>query len=367
MERITFQEAARNPLLHLFTFGLGAIAANATSLSDWLRQLYGEVSLEALQQPHVFVPILLLVISIASIIAMLSSADQPARSRRIRNVARQEDDVSAGGRSGSDAGVETSRKQLEAQLRDILSFVSTYLEKNDAHASTMTKAQNDLAAAETLEQVRSVVELLVVRNAEVASEARQLRTSLKDSQARLSELCESLSEARTLALIDPLTTVTNRRGFDDFLESAVETSHATGTPLCLIMTDIDRFKAINDTYGHPTGDAVLKQFAQLITRNVRSTDLVARYGGEEFGLVLPRTSMGSAFEIAERLREKLQSTTFYHANGATPLNRVTASFGVAAVQEGEGSKGLIERSDRKLYEAKINGRNRVAVDSLASA
>ncbi len=126
-----------------------------------------------------------------------------------------------------------------------------------------------------------------------------------------------------------------------------------------MMADIDHFKTINDKFGHRTGDAVLRQFAELLGEMVRSTDLVARYGGEEFAIVLPRAPLGNAYEIAERIRKTVEARAWDNPD-KIDLS-LTSSFGIADIRDGETATDLINRADQMLYEAKKRGRNRTMI------
>jgi diguanylate cyclase len=130
------------------------------------------------------------------------------------------------------------------------------------------------------------------------------------------------------------------------------------------MTDIDHFKHVNDTFGHQMGDDVLKSFARLLQSCSRATDLVARYGGEEFTLVLPRTPMGNAYQITDRVRHVLDRGHMQAVESNRDLAKVTASFGIAEIREDEHAAQLLHRADRMLFEAKKKGRNLVVTDSL---
>jgi PleD family two-component response regulator len=114
--------------------------------------------------------------------------------------------------------------------------------------------------------------------------AEALRSNLNEAQAQAAFLRQRLVQAEQLALLDGLTSLPNHRHFQQLIEEAVSEAHASYTPLCILMADIVYFKKINDSFGHPTGDAVLKQFAEIMAKSVRATDLVARYGGKEFAL-----------------------------------------------------------------------------------
>ena len=270
----------------------------------------------------------------------------------------------AASRSDTIAHVEI---QLDDQLRDLFSLLTRYLEGSDNQLSSMMRAGSELASATSVEQIRAIVEFLISQNNNAQNDARNLRDRLEAAQTRASALREQLEKAEELALVDPLTSVANRRRLVDTLNHEVARSHDEATPLCLVMADIDFFKRINDNFGHSEGDSVLKSFAQLLTTNVRSNDLVARYGGEEFAIVLPKTPIGNATELIERIRVKLKSANFGDPTKKQSIGRVTASFGIAAIRDDECSDELMKRADRKLYEAKLNGRNRIEIDRFAMA
>jgi diguanylate cyclase (GGDEF)-like protein len=161
------------------------------------------------------------------------------------------------------------------------------------------------------------------------------------------------------ALVDGLTGLANRRLGTAALEKELARAQRFGEPLSLVLTDIDDFKRINDRWGHPTGDEVLKVFADVLRASVRGIDLAGRWGGEEFALLLPGTDLEGARELAERVRRKLARTKFLAPDGERI--RVTASFGVAAFPEAPSQDQLVAASDGALYDAKRTGKNRVAV------
>lgn len=170
-------------------------------------------------------------------------------------------------------------------------------------------------------------------------------------------------ELERLAATDPLTGAANRRAFMEKANAELQRSRRTGRPLALVMLDIDRFKSINDRFGHQVGDAVLKQLAVVCRATIRdSIDLFARMGGEEFVIVAPETDTAGASILAERLRRAIakQELTFEGVS-----LRYTASFGVAAVGGRAGDDSIdetLKRADACLYRSKEGGRNRVTVD-----
>lgn len=175
--------------------------------------------------------------------------------------------------------------------------------------------------------------------------------------SRTAQLQAALDEIRALTVTDSLTGVFNRRHLDARLAEEVLRCHRAGPALCVIVTDIDHFKEVNDSLGHAAGDSVLRGLAEVYRDAMRQRlDWVARYGGEEFVIVLPDTDMGRAVAIAERLRAAVQSSRFQHSGHAI---QVTASFGVAECQEDDHPESLLARADAMLYQAKAAGRNRV--------
>jgi len=168
-------------------------------------------------------------------------------------------------------------------------------------------------------------------------------------------------EMKEVATHDQLTGVLNRRGLGELGASVYETAVRSGRPVSVIMTDIDRFKAINDKHGHAIGDIALVHFSNLLNENRRINDLVSRLGGEEFVLVLPGASVRSAMTIADELRLQVEESPMQNEGTSIPM---TASFGVAALtQKDTCLTDIIVKADRALYRSKHAGRNQVDLDS----
>ncbi|WP_105419513.1 MULTISPECIES: PleD family two-component system response regulator [Neorhizobium] len=169
----------------------------------------------------------------------------------------------------------------------------------------------------------------------------------------------SVRQTIELAVTDGLTGLSNRRYLDNHLKVLFNRAAARSKPLSVCITDIDRFKSVNDAYGHDAGDEVLKEFAARVRSTVRGADLACRYGGEEFVVVMPDTDAMSAGAIAERLRSIIESQPFHLKTAGIMLN-ITASLGLACSTQGaETPEQLLKQADRALYEAKNGGRNRV--------
>lgn len=178
-----------------------------------------------------------------------------------------------------------------------------------------------------------------------------------DNKALESSHTRSL-EFEHAASVDALTGLHNRRWLDDAFGRLLRRSQRDARPVCLLMTDIDRFKIFNDTWGHLAGDAVLRHVSHVLTGKMRPTDLIARYGGEEFSAMLPETTLESAALVAERLRAGIAEAPLALAKGGQSVS-VTLSVGVALARPDEPVEEMIRRADEALYRAKENGRNRV--------
>jgi two-component system cell cycle response regulator len=175
-------------------------------------------------------------------------------------------------------------------------------------------------------------------------------------------LRNSLNASLELAVTDALTGLFNRRYLETHAKALAEQANTAGSPLSVLIVDIDHFKSVNDMHGHAAGDSVLREFAQRLRRSTRGVDLVCRMGGEEFIVVMPDTPLWRARQIAERLRSGVAAEPF-RVNAAAQIT-VTASVGLATLETaGEGMDALFSRADQALYAAKREGRNRVVADA----
>lgn len=183
-----------------------------------------------------------------------------------------------------------------------------------------------------------------------------LLRALADSSAIALRNAELLDRLRAQATIDPLTGCHNRRGFDEILQLEVARARRYDRPLCLVLLDIDRFKSINDDFGHEVGDHALQRIGRAVRHTFRTTDSACRYGGEEFALIFPETGKEEGERLAERLRLLVESLP---PNAEVPRS-MTASFGVSCFpDDADAIPELVRAADRALYLAKTRGRNRV--------
>ncbi|HKA79790.1 MAG TPA: GGDEF domain-containing protein, partial [Xanthobacteraceae bacterium] len=179
-----------------------------------------------------------------------------------------------------------------------------------------------------------------------------------------------LDAVRKESLTDALTTLGSRKFFDDALAKAVAKCHADNAPLSLLLADIDNFRTINDTFGHTVGDRVLKFVAVTLKNTLPGKDTAARFGGEEFAVIMPRTPLKNAVEVAEQLRAAVMKGELIRRSTGEKQTRLTISIGVATLHAGASPQTLIEAADLCLHAAKRSGRNCVVGekdDKLISA
>jgi diguanylate cyclase (GGDEF)-like protein len=194
-------------------------------------------------------------------------------------------------------------------------------------------------------------------------------TELDEANRQLVALMADLSESKEqlevqnrelyrLANVDPMTGARNRRSFFPEFERLFAEARERDLPLAFIMADIDKFKSVNDNYGHAIGDKVIQKFASILLASARDTDIVCRYGGEEFCVALPGADAEQAWQVAERIRERVKA----EVGSSLPLDPqpvITSSFGVASIISGaESAEQLADFADQALYHSKHNGRNR---------
>ncbi len=193
------------------------------------------------------------------------------------------------------------------------------------------------------------------------------RTQLKQKR-HYERIRKNYEDSFIMALIDPLTGAFNRRYLDAHLPRLLSRVVPTEKPLSVVMVDIDHFKKINDTYGHPAGDAVLREVVRRMMNGLRPSDLVVRMGGEEFAVILPETDLAQAMAVSERMRERISQTSVITLDDGETVS-ATVSIGVSCVPQGmdESEQSLLARADAALYKAKESGRNRVVNGGLTGS
>ncbi|MDX1334919.1 MAG: diguanylate cyclase, partial [Gammaproteobacteria bacterium] len=200
------------------------------------------------------------------------------------------------------------------------------------------------------------------REERTSDEIKELSAQLDTFQSEVSTLHKKLEQAREAATQDALTGLPNRMAYDERIHEEIERSRRYQRPLSLAIIDVDFFKKINDKFGHPAGDKVLKILAEVFKKRTRDSDFVARMGGEEFMLVLTETSADDALAVTDKLRGVIEQANFHFRDTAVP---VTVSCGITDYSEGDSVEELYSRADEALYEAKEGGRNRCVLKKAA--
>jgi diguanylate cyclase len=245
------------------------------------------------------------------------------------------------------------------EIDDVMTLITEALGTSASYGDSLNGATEKLEVAKSHIQVKAIIESLIKSTAEMRDTNKALEERLTLSKSEISNLQHSLDAIRAESLTDPLTGLGNRKYFDRSIDSAVQTALANGQPLSLLMFDIDHFKSFNDSYGHLTGDQVLRLVGMSLKQTIKGQDITARYGGEEFAVVLPNTALRQALTVADHIRRAVMSKELKKKSTGEILGRVTISVGVSILKPGDDTDSLIERADACLYAAKRNGRNRV--------
>jgi diguanylate cyclase len=254
-------------------------------------------------------------------------------------------------------------ERIARDLGQVIAFLKSAEEKSGDYGRTLETAATDLGRGLAPEQIRQIVSSLAAATLDMANHNQNLTDQLQRSTKEIETLRTSLESVRVESLTDSLTGLSNRRMFDETLRMRLGEARSQRTELCLMMCDIDHFKRFNDTWGHHTGDQILRFLASAMQSHAKPDHLIARYGGEEFGMILPRTNLNVAGNVAEALRAAIQAKRLRRRSTNEDLGQVTISIGIARLQPGDTPQGLVERADACLYASKRNGRNQVTTDS----
>jgi diguanylate cyclase len=249
------------------------------------------------------------------------------------------------------------------EIDDVMRLIDDALEMSTSYDASLCGASEKLTSAQSREEIRSVVDTLTKSTHEMRDTNKALEERLALSKTEISNLQQSLEAIRAESLTDPLTGLGNRKYFDRSIETMVQNAMASGEPLSLLMFDIDHFKSFNDSYGHLTGDQVLRLVGMSLKQTIKGQDITARYGGEEFAVVLPNTALRQALTVADHIRRAVMSKELKKKSTGEILGRVTISVGVSMLKPGDDTDSLIERADACLYAAKRAGRNRVICEA----
>jgi len=257
--------------------------------------------------------------------------------------------------------------QLSRELASVAEAIAAAQKTNSAYGRTLAGASTELSSAdEASPALKKMVDTLTAATRRVQRETTVLETKLSASTQEVERLKEHLEQVRRDAMTDGLTNLANRKAFDEGLHAACHDSDTRNAPLSLAVIDIDHFKRFNDTWGHQTGDQVLRYVASVIGRlGETAPRLAARYGGEEFALVFPDEAAAEVSALLEEIREEIASRMLKRRSTNEDLGTVSISIGLAQRLPGESATSLVGRADAALYASKRGGRNRLTLAEVA--
>ena len=253
--------------------------------------------------------------------------------------------------------IEVVGKELTEEIDGVLQCIDGGVMAADGFEENLLSARDQFSGEMDADRMFKAVRGLLKGTEEMVEKTGTMRNELKEARQQIELLRHHLEFVRAETFRDLTTGISNSECFDWTLDSAIAKSKESSRPLCLLMCDVDNFKTFNDTYGHQTGDAVLRLVAQTINANIKGRDLVARYGGEEFAVILTNTSLDAAVLVAEEIREAVFSKELVRKSSGQRLGHVTISIGAAEFLADDTETCLIERADKCLYAAKAAGRN----------
>jgi len=256
-------------------------------------------------------------------------------------------------------------KLLRQDLQKILGKLAGFTEETDRQATGF--GDNLQSYGEKLRQnldesaLGNLIGEMVSDTEDMRGSVLNLQNQLEQSKQEVEKLNRELESAKGEAMIDPMTGILNRRGFEKTTSRILDESTASGKETCLLMVDIDHFKKINDTYGHLVGDKVIRAVAEMLKSKVKGQDSVARLGGEEFAVLLPETPAAGAFAVAEHIRQSIENGKIRRIDSQETIGAVTVSIGIASILPDEDINQLLNQADKALYASKTQGRNRTTI------
>lgn len=261
---------------------------------------------------------------------------------------------------------ERLRQDLKRVLQDVTQSAAQLDAEAGEYSISLERYGDHLRRQPDAESLSDLVDSLLHDTGHMRSSVGNLREQLKSSSQEVEQLREALARAQAEALLDPLTGLLNRRGFEQAVTPLINGIDGDQpVDAAILMIDIDHFKQVNDTHGHLFGDKVIRTIAQVLRKSVGTEATVARLGGEEFAVLLPAVKVDDALAIADRVRLMVQNGTIRRVDTNETIGNITVSLGVSGLSSGDSLEQVIHRADQALYASKRNGRNRVTVRHAA--
>lgn len=256
---------------------------------------------------------------------------------------------------------EAELTEMVTILRDAAKLMMGESSQYNAQILSSSQRFNNLAQLEDMRDLkRKLVAEVSTLKQTVEDKQRRETQAFTELSTRVETLQSRLTQVEEEASLDPLTRIANRGRFDRMLSRHMNLAKQNGTPLALAMIDVDDFKKVNDTHGHPIGDRVLLCTAQWLGKGLRQTDLVARYGGEEFAVLLPNATANQVEDRIKRLIAEIAGNSYeYELLGKKERVQFTVSCGLTEIMGNETEDDILKRADEALYEAKRKGKNRL--------
>lgn len=266
--------------------------------------------------------------------------------------------------------------EKEQELRDIIDLLTKAMSTLDSDNQDYNR--KIYAQSEKIEKITLLDDIKKIKKS-LVKEISVLRETIRDKEKqdqaqidkltrRVSVLNEELEKTKEESLRDGLTGIYNRKAFDTYIREQIDQDIITNSSFSLMILDIDHFKNINDTFGHPIGDRVLVAAATKLGQFIRSQDFLARYGGEEFAIILPGASLRNAMKKAKYLCREIASARYaVDATGSSGIIKITVSIGVSRFRKGDTVESVTQRADQALYIAKNSGKNQAVTEKKIKA
>ena len=256
--------------------------------------------------------------------------------------------------------VETAHDQITEKIEEVMGLLVRERNSLEKYGTILDRTSAGLNGHHALnvDILRKIVGIMAVATDSTIEQGRQIASSIADKSAELDDVKTKLVEYKKLADTDPLTQLDNRRAFDRSM-AAIYQDEKGRLFNALIVADVDRFKDVNDRYGHPTGDRVLQQLAHILRACAADNMSVARTGGEEFGIIVEGLSEEATLRIGEDIRAAIEKASFLDNAGLILDEAITVSVGVCMASEARSADDLYAKADQALYASKNGGRNRV--------
>ncbi|AZN71969.1 GGDEF domain-containing protein [Georhizobium profundi] len=258
--------------------------------------------------------------------------------------------------------VADAQETISRNIEECLQLLRREQSKLENYGRTLGRANAEMVDPESLrvDIIRNFITILTTATDSTISDSRTVINGMVGHASEITRVRNELDEYKRMAHTDVMTQLSNRRAFDDMM-AQIYSDQKSAMYFALVIADIDKFKRINDTFGHPVGDKVIKLIGSLFRAALRKDVFIARTGGEEFGFILAGTTAAETMSIANRIRTTVEQTPFVNQRTGTDYGPVTLSMGVCMAADAENESDLYRKADAALYASKNAGRNRVTM------